>query len=348
MRYYEITFIPPGSQTPLTVSSKLADGTFNTGALDVDFDLTLVGQHEVASLQTARLTIHGVAYADIQNASGWTNAAIQIRGGMLAGLPLTDPSQQGVLAYGSVFQAFGNWTGTDQSLTFMIKPPDQLAAGKFAAISANWLKGSTLKDALTSTLASAFPGVPLDVQSLNPALVLDHDTPLLYRSLPQFAQFLNTRSRNVVKDPSYKGVRFSWVGPTLKVEDGTGALPVAKQLMFQDMIGQPVWVSPFEIQAIFVLRGDLAMGDIVTLPPGLQSISASSATIVRDRTTLPGTFRVTGLRHVGRFRSPDGANWATVINLLVETSASGSPATGGGAALAASSFLDATGGFPGG
>lgn len=98
---------------------------------------------------------------------------------------------------------------------------------------------------------------------------------------------------------------------------------IPKQLSFTDLMGQPTWMGPFELSTVLVMRGDLKVGSFVKMPTGLPNLgavtTAASLPQFRQKSVFQGTFFLHSLRHVGRFRQPDGSSWCTVANLFLQS-----------------------------
>ena len=104
-------------------------------------------------------------------------------------------------------------------------------------------------------------------------------------------------------------------GVTMVVTDGT-APPAAKKIAFQDMLGQPTWLAFNLIQVKLVMRGDLNLGDQVTLPPSLATTTQQALLRYRDKTTFSGNYQIQAIHHYGNFRQADAMSWNTTVDLF--------------------------------
>ncbi len=180
----------------------------------------------------------GVSLADIQRQSDYNGLNIKIYGGMSAGLPLATPSQSGLLVSGSVYQAYGNWIGTEQSIVFLILPPVG-ASDTPLNVPFTWTKGQSLAAAIRATLQVAVPTLTPSI-NISPNLVLGYTETGYYTNLQQFAQWINQRSQAIIGG-AYQGVQISTKGNTIQVWDGTQAQSGTIQIQPWDLIGQPTW-----------------------------------------------------------------------------------------------------------
>ncbi|HXB13972.1 MAG TPA: hypothetical protein VNZ45_18425, partial [Bacteroidia bacterium] len=135
----------------------VVNGQNDPGALDIDFDITVTAGAPVGSL-----TIKGITQSDISQATYLTGARIQIFAGFTEGLPLANNQvlHQGLICDGQIYPAFGNWTGNDLSLTFIIKPGNQTGIGGPTDpknIVHNLQKNVPLSSAIQQALTTAFP-----------------------------------------------------------------------------------------------------------------------------------------------------------------------------------------------
>ena len=59
-------------------------------------------------------------------------------------------------------------------------------------------------------------------------------------------------------------------GGAVYAYDGTTSF-TPKAINFFDLIGQPTWLNYAQIQIQVVMRGDIQVGDVVSLPSGLAN-----------------------------------------------------------------------------
>ena len=266
--------------------------------------------------------IWGVSLQEIAQASNLNKKNIQIFGGMQKGLPLANPAQSGLLFSGTILQAFGNWIGTDQTLDFVVMAGTGSASqpggvGTIAApknIVLNWSAGQQLSAALAPCLKTAFPNYKQKI-NISPKIVRPNTEVTFYPTLEQLAQYCLETSHNIIQDPTYPGVALYLQNDTLVATDGSAALGTpATQIAFQDMIGQPTWISAPNITTKLVMRADLAVRGQIKLPPSLVTNSAAAATsLVNQNVSFAGGFQIVSLRHVGRYRAPQADGWVTVV-----------------------------------
>lgn len=334
MRYYRIEISDPASGqviTPPGFSSDLLGGATYTSyingstlpaAWDVMIDIPVIGQ--ATPQGNAYVRIWGISLAEIAQANNLNGKNIKVFAGMQKGLPLANPAQAGLIAQGTIFQAFGNWIETDQTLDIVIIPG--LATGSAAGgtgtvykpknIVLNWKAGTPLAQALQSALQTAFPGVTVNV-SISTNIVRPNDEVGFFATLDQLSQYALRTSLDIVKTANYPGVTIVF-GPnnTISVSDGSsaGSSGAAKQIAFQDLIGQPTWIEPPNMQFKTVMRADLNVWDQVTMPPTITTnTAAATSSLVNQRASFQGGFNIVSARHVGRYRQPTADAWVTVF-----------------------------------
>jgi hypothetical protein len=328
LRYYKIVLTDPasglvtqpfgGSPDPTATFTSFANGRTLPGALNVEFDLP-VGTFDYAGGQgdaAGAVQVHGVSLRDINQARDLTGKLIQVWGGMQKGLPLANPAQAGLLMTGYIHQAFGNWVGTEMTLDLVIRagqgPNGTGTQLNPANIVVNWLGGQTLGLALKNALLAAFPGYTV-TDNTSPRLVARApQVPAFYRTVGQLAFWANQASAAIVADPGYLGVGITLTGKSFTMFDGSQPGVSPKTIEFRDLIGQPTWIeSPF-IQFKCPVRADIAVSDLVVMPPVIATETASPSTQPIDRrAAFQGTFRVQSVRHVGNYRQPDATSWVT-------------------------------------
>ena len=260
--------------------------------------------------------VWGIPLQTISQAQNLVGMDITIYAGMQAGLPLANPKQAGIIAKGQIYQAFGNWIGTDMTLDLFIQPFVGTIT-KPANATINWKAGSLLETAIKDTLSIAFPGFKSDI-SISPNLVLANDEVGYFSSLIELAQWIKQKSIAII-DPAgpsnYQGVDIRVSQSTIFVYDGTSQTK-PRAIAFQDLIGQPTWIEAPNIQFKCVMRSDIHVQDYITLPNTLVTVSQQSSigTPIRNRPSFNGAFQITTVRHVGNFRQFDSASWVSVYN----------------------------------
>jgi hypothetical protein len=279
----------------------------------------------------SRLQIVGVSLQDIAQAKNYnpqlksaansppTYYTLALYGGLYPGLPLAtaayNAGQSGLLTQGNVFQAFGNWIDTDQTLDFGWSPGTGTNNNP-ANISQIWKKGTPMSSAIKSTLSTAFPGYTPNI-NISANLVLNYDQPWLYNTLEQFATYAYDISQKILGGTAnYLGIQIAVKGKTINVFDGTGTAQKQIAVLFQDLIGQPTWIGLNAIQFKCPIRADIHPGVTVTLPQALTVTTAQSSPQFRQNSAFNGSFFVQQLRHVGNFRQPDAYAWVSTFDAI--------------------------------
>jgi hypothetical protein len=286
---------------------------------------------------------------------------IAVFGGMAAGLPLANPAQSGPLITGQIQRCFGNWTGTQMSISIFVMTggssvssnqttgnPGTVPAPSTVNAPANivfvWEQGQKLIDAIVIALRVPFPNYSIQ-GNIHEDLTWTSGQAVkgVYNSLHQFAAFIHQKSLSVIggyaPDPElYQGVNIAISGNTISIFDGSTPL-TPKQLVITDLLGQPTWNEGRDVQVAVVLRGDIEIGDYVTLPltsgvtsgsapsnvplPSTSLISAPGAQFStgpltppeKDSSIFQGTYRISSIRHVGDSRDANGLAWTSVLDL---------------------------------
>jgi hypothetical protein len=345
MRFYNITIYnknQDGSQgsvyTGADISNNLPIFPLNTqdslgnsirGALNVELDITVVNASAPVS---GFVKIWGIPISMLNQASNFTDKIIEVGAGMQKGLPLANSKQQGLILRGKIFQAWGNWQGTEQTLDFMITPgagTQQLSADK-VPISIAVKSGQSLGEAIAISLNQAYSAgnnmlVNFDV-NISDSLILTKAFTANYSNLQSFNKAMNDLSKTIITDANYLGVAITMTPTAIVVMDGYGP-PTAPplQLEYVDFIGQPTWIDANTMQIKMVMRGDLPnVGGTVLLPtinnqpmPVLNILQSNP--LSRQGTTFTGSATINSIRHVGSSRSPSSDAWVTIVELLVSS-----------------------------
>lgn len=311
MRYYRIE-IDGGT----TVFTSYLNGQNLRGALQVELDIPVAPMHSPDSAG-AFVKIWGIPLSMISQSQDLNNKTIKVYGGFQKGLPLANPQQAGLLVQGYIFQAFGNWQGTDMSLDLVIvpgvPPPPNTPANSPKNISLNWKKGQPATDAVKTALTTAYPGYKITT-NLNGSLVAPEDQPGIYTAVTAFAEWLHGASRSVINQPNYHGARIMFDGNTITVSDQPNST-TPKQINFVDLIGQPTWIQAPSIAFKCAMRADIQVGDLVLMPKTLiTNTQQAQSSLYNQKAAQQGTFMVTSVHHFGNFRQHDAYSWVTEFN----------------------------------
>lgn len=341
MRYYDIQIRKPNSNElvrPTSLARLNLPSTFTSvvngqnipGALKVEFNLLSNNAHSFEGGSYVR--IWGVGLTEIAQAFNLNGYPIIVKGGMSKGLPLAKPEQAGVLVSGKIFQAYGNWIGTDQTLELQLLPDvgTQNAPKNFAIV---WPKNTPLSQAIESTLAAALPDFTTRTVRISPDLKLAAPMWGTWGTLEEFSKAIlqisllqQFKGIKPIGGGPYPGVKMTVKDKTILVYDGTldytvNSKTAPKKIAFNDLIGQPTWLNGTTINFKTVMRADINVGDYVSLPPGLASpyvLTSPGAALPnapsRAKLTFTGTFNVVRMQHFGDSRQPDAASWCSVFN----------------------------------
>lgn len=322
MRYYELTIQQQGASKPLRTWTSYPNGKPDPNALNVQFDIPVCTYAVPAGMVS--ITVEGVALSDLSEAQNFVGPPDKpmiatLKGGMGGGLPLENPKQKGTIVVGEVFQAFGNWVGTDMTLELVLNPSvftqQKGYQGNFIL---PWTKGTKLSDALQQCLSTAYqqssPKISINIAD---SWVATRDQHGAYHTLEELAQAVSNATET---DDLNSGVQIGINNGTLMVWDSSYQ-PKAVQLSFTDFVGQPTWIDVNQMQIKTVMRSDLQLGSIIEMPknyanvPGMVTTTAQSMpSSLKYKPTFTQKFQIIQLRQLGNFRSTDSGEWATVFN----------------------------------
>jgi hypothetical protein len=306
--------IPPNGQTATYSSLNYGASVFDMGGSNpaaqlIELDIPVTFMH-LPGVAMPHLKIHGVGLAEISQASDLNGMYISIFGGMAQGLPLANPQQASCLFTGQIWQSYGNWIGTDQTLDIyvsVISSPSSAQTTGLPATSSTlpapntgprtsapanivfqWLPGQPLMTPLTQTLQNAYPQLGIRGAVHNGLVWTGATATGFFQSLKQLADYINQKSLSIISGyapalyvsstPQYPGV---WMSVNnagyIVIGDGTTQTQ-PRQIQVIDLIGQPTWSQPYTVQCTCVMRGDIECGDYVVLPdvPGITTADSNS------------------------------------------------------------------------
>lgn len=334
MRYYDITVTDPKSGKRVGYWSTFVDGKTDPAALDVEFDIPVTAAD--APMSGAAVKIWGVSRDDIAEATNWnpvngdftTARQITISGGMQAGLPLAMPGQAGPLCRGVISQAFGNWIGKEMTLDLVVTAgPQQVQVttpgGQTAPfyIAGGWNPGLQMSEMLANVFSAVFRDLKQQINISN-KLYLSSAQTFMCPTLKEFSTFIRAISKSIINDPAYPGVSiFIQNGYIIATDDTVVTATPIKEILYTDLVGQITYLSTATANITVIMRGDLKVGQTISLPRGQATIGPWFA--YRSGITFTGNWTITGLRHVGRLRNPSGMAWVTVITAAAQVAGNG-------------------------
>ena len=321
MRYYEIIITPLNGKGQILFNTLGSAGNSNGSALRVDFEI-FQQQFNQSGLNSF-IRIYGLSYKQLGQIADLNPkipldkednfAKIQISAGMSKGLPLAKPAQQGILVKGLIGQAFANWQGTEISLDLVIIPSMGSSVNP-VNIPWSWKKGNTLESAVRASLGIAFPTTKIS-GNYSPDLIFTEDQSGFYYDLEELSTYVYRQSKAIISKPSYIGAMITQTADGFVLNDGTTNTGTTKQIKFTDLIGNLTWLDIGTIQAKLVMRGDLAINQIVKFPKGSPITNTiNSFSQYRNNLSFQGEFQISKIHHLGYSRQPSADNWVTIID----------------------------------
>jgi hypothetical protein len=322
LRYYDIKIWANGAAStapPLAAWASHYGNLVNPGALDIEVDLGNRAFAEPDS-NSSFVRLWGIGLDQISQAQDYNPSldgtkpgkTIRVELGMKPGLPLATAQSKGagLVIVGTIQQGFGNWVGLDQTLDLLVYP----LVIKSPAITFSWPAGTKLADAIRQTINRTFPAFTIAKLAVSDRLVRPDTQVGMYPSLGALAAYLQGISRETVNDlAGYQGVNIVLRQGQFYITDGTAdSTPIP--ILYTDLIGQVTWLSLYSISFTTVMRADIQVNDRIKLPPGPSILTSGvGPPAVVDAAVFSGTWFVTRVRHVGRFRDPQGSAWCTVF-----------------------------------
>lgn len=338
MRYYDLKIFDPDSGKvwkPNAKSNgftKSAGGTTfsshngNTlipGALNIEFDIPTAPFNTPQGAVIIHLS--GVGLGMIGQAADLAGQSVRLAAGMKKGLPLATAAAPfaGTILDGTIYQAFGNWQGTEQTLDLICNPP---AARAGQDISFYWPAGMSLETALATAFQQAFVPQGMSFELSIASLISNSDGSGHYESLAALADYVLGISQllgQAAYGDDYLGVRIVIIGNKVFAYDSQHTLkPIT--LAFRDLIGQPTWIQPGTINLKTVMRSDITNSSRIKLPEkglAIPYVLTTEAAAVpnspaRNKSVFQGEFVVVEVHHFGNFRQSDANAWCTTINAV--------------------------------
>jgi hypothetical protein len=310
MRYYDIEITDAK-----TGEVKLAINTKNNVGLHIELNAVVTGMSESG---TATLKIFNLPIKFFTRQFDFVGKLIKIKGGMNKGLPLANPSQQGVLVFGYIQFCIGE---RERGVTFLMFniTPSAFTPKTPKNFVLKWEKGQKLSDALRNTFTNA--GLIANQYTINLAdkWVATKTDAVGFTSETQFSRFLGEASKLEMI------MYFDTGSQRYIVTDGSEVKKKTKVISLRDLIGQPIWNSGSgssisingTVSIPVTLRGDLQWQDIIdVVDPQVTKSGQGTATISLPnsaRVGFSGKFVMFQQTHIANYAIPGGDNWVTVI-----------------------------------
>ncbi|MDI2113082.1 hypothetical protein [Commensalibacter nepenthis] len=315
-----ITYKDVGNTSLYVYTSHLPNGQMNPGALNVTFNIAISFLHNSANVGSF-VQIQGLPLSFLSQSYDLRKKHIRIFGGMTKNYGM-DKDNIGLLLNGIIVAPYGNWEGTNQTLSFYIIPSTFVDQKEIVFY---WAKDQLLSAALKSSLSVTFPKhkVVVDINSTNDRKALKKEGGI-YKNIENFAEILN-RQKDVYKFSS--AINMYVHDNTIYVTDHTLGKKI--QLKTKDMVGQPTWSDNNDITVSLVLRPDININDIVVFPKesAILGVIKPSNNIrdsyfnrglnadIKNKPIFQGEYMVLSVQHVANYKSPSPQDWITFLTL---------------------------------
>jgi hypothetical protein len=339
MRYWKFTL----EGAPRGGWSSHYNGQMDPGAPLVEFDITVGPQDQSGT--AGFINVWGQPVSLIKASQSFYGKKYSLSVGMGPGLPFAtaQSSQAGQIlgTAATITSVMSSFEGLTQYVGFGLggtpeskqTPPPFTASNQAPPrnIVLNWRQGTPLSQALKQTLQTAYPEMKSTV-SVSPQLVAPQDNIGFYESMSSLNSAIRAASRAILGPnlSQYGGVSIVMANGKIDAHDQTQSSS-SKQLQFTDLIGQPTFIQRNTIQVKTVMRGDLSIGNQITLPSNvILNVNGNLGEGVD--LAVQGSWLINNLRWVGNSRSPQGDAWCTIIEANQAPGGGSSNGSGGQAA----------------
>lgn len=307
------------------------NNVYDPNALEVEMDIQIAQHHLIRNIGSY-VRVYNIPLQDVAQGVSFNGKQVLVYGGMRAGLPLATAVAQeaGLLAQGVVYNGFGNWQGTVQTLDLYLRPSTGTHEQPIPYV-LYWPAKTTLAAALQQCLSTALPSATIKI-NISPNLINGFDEQHVTGTLQDMAAFVRDASKRIVSKASYAGVSIVMQNNSVVVDDRTNAntsQPNSQQnpkvIQFLDLIAQPTWLDVATISVELAMRGDIGVTDWVKMPPTITTQTNSSLTFARQpNATFSGVYQVIAQRHVAKSRDTSSDGWMTNLHIIADTTETGS------------------------
>lgn len=300
-------------------SSHQDNGQMNAGALNVVFNLAISFYHNTA-WGASYVQIQGLPLKLLSQAYDFKGKHIRIYGGMTKDY-MVEKDNYGLLLNGIIASPHGNWSGTNQTLSFYFLP--EVFDNK-REITLYREKDQEFSKSIELALKSSYPEykIVVDVSAKGDfKALLKHGN--VAKNLEDFARAVNEQSEVYKTNP----IRIYERNNTIFVSDKI--LGQTTQLKTIDFIGQPVWTDNGNISSVLVMRPDIGVNDVIVFPKETSLYGKISPTNdganyyfnrgtdagIRNNPIFQGRYVVISVQHLADYKSASPNDWATVITV---------------------------------
>jgi len=256
------------------------------------------------------VTIYGLSRKYLQQQFNLNGFRIEVYGGMAKGLPLANPAQRGLLFVGNVQETTPMLEMGNVILVLSVTANAINPRSKPVNLFFKLKKGEKLENGIKNL----FPNEKLNI-SISDRLIVDYDIDKHFTVFDDFARYVFELSKHIIKDTEYKGVNASHKKDGIIFLDFSKPSKKIIKIDFKDLIGQPTFRDLYTIDARFVMRGDLSLGDTIQFPDkmNVQFGQGTFPLNTRQQATFKGNFTVLDLHHIGNSRASSGDSWVTLV-----------------------------------
>lgn len=320
------SYVKRDPKNPMKYLPGLSTDLFNPAAPDIEFQITLNSptSFDENGVGGTAITIRGVDIQTVRHAHKFVGKILRLQAGMGVGLPLSNPHQTGTILLGTILSAVGNWVGTEMSLTLYVQnyvsepgSPDYPVNGwnplrrQADHLQFNCKKGADMRGAIEKSLVEAAGYYNIDKKYWPNPIPCPRDIAGTYTTFSDLLKGLGNIWQDCFKESLDLRIR----GQTITIFPKDHK-PPPKQILFEELIGQPTWDEVAKMTFTCPMRGDIGVNDIVELPETFAEVTAQGADAIalpKNRSLLAGRFQVLKISHLGQLRSPDGQQWASTF-----------------------------------
>lgn len=300
-------------------SSHQDNGQMNAGALNVVFNLAISFYHNTA-WGASYVQIQGLPLKLLSQAYDFKGKHIRIYGGMTKDY-MVEKDNYGLLLNGIIASPHGNWSGTNQTLSFYFLP--EVFDNK-RKITLYREKDQMFSKSIELALKASYPEykIVVDVSAKGDfKALLKHGHKA--ENLEDFARAVNEQNEVYNTNP----VRIYERNNTIFVSDKVLGKTISLKNI--DFIGQPVWTDNGNISAVLVMRPDIGVNDVIVFPQETSLYGKISPTNdganyyfnrgtdanIRNNPIFLGRYVVISVQHLADYKSASPNDWATVITV---------------------------------
>lgn len=279
----------------------------NLDALRIAFDLRT---YTTSDLQGAMLSLYNLPQSFYQNQSQLIDKRIELYAGFAQDSQLLKrleikPVMNTLLVSGYISNTIGDYANA--KIDFIISSSPVKTRDKTKGVLFELKKGDSVKQKIKQTLSKLYTMSQINIGGLE-CVAVENQTKTIYSSLD-----LNeiATAYNCVIYTDFQGF---FIGDLNPKSGESSPIEIAQN----EIVGNPTYSNYSTINLTLLMRGDLKIGSVISIPTKLFATVTPTTTYITNspKSFIVGKFLVTKIWHIGDSTNENPQSWVTNLNAV--------------------------------